>query len=108
MKYYKLEYNSLNIKETGTQFQCVNVEEIGDMQNNIFPLEGLIDFSFRLPVPIMESRAKPTTILSVIPINNRFLVLKNYFIDFLKNFDIGICQNWNIKVNKIVNIVFTS
>jgi hypothetical protein len=98
MKYFKLEYNSLNIKETGTQFQCENVEKIGDIQSNLFPLEGYIDFTFELPIPIMDLKAKSTTILNAIPINHRFLILKNYFIDFLKDFDIGKFQSWNIKV----------
>ncbi|WP_290860393.1 hypothetical protein [Flavobacterium sp.] len=76
----------------------MSVEKIGDIQSNIFPMEGSIDFSFDLPIPIMQSKAKPTTILNVIPVNNRFLILKNYFIDFIKNFEIGEFESWKIKV----------
>lgn len=100
MKYYKLEYNSLNIKETGTQFQCVSVEKIGDLQENIFPLEGVINFSFELPIPILESKAKKTTLVNAIPINSKFLIFKSYFIDFLKGFNIGKFQTWNIKIKQ--------
>jgi hypothetical protein len=100
MKFFKLEYNSLNIKETGTQFQCVSVEKIGDMQKNIFPLEGLINFSFELPIPIMESKAKQTTLLNAIPINSKFIILKSYFIEFLKKFDIGEFQTWSLKIKQ--------
>ena len=79
MKYFKLEYNSLNIKETGTQFQCVSVEKLGDIQNDSFPMEGLVDFPFDLPIPIMENKAKPTTILNVIPINKGLLDIRRFF-----------------------------
>lgn len=98
MKYFKLEYNSLNIKETGTQFQCTSVEEIGDMQKNIFPLEGKVTFDFELPIPKMDKKAKPTSILNVVPVNNNFLVLKKYFIEFIFNFGITEFQKWDIKV----------
>lgn len=98
MKYFKLEYNSLNIKETGTQFQCVSVEKLGDIQNDSFPMEGLVDFPFDLPIPIMENKAKPTTILNVIPINKDFLILEDSFIDYLKKNDVKGFQTWKLKV----------
>lgn len=100
MKYYKLEYNSLNIKETGTQFQCVSVETIGDIQKNIFPLEGKINFEFELPIPIMESKAKQTTLLNSISIDSKFLIFKDYFLDFLTQFNISEYQTWNIRVKQ--------
>ncbi|HZH70125.1 MAG TPA: hypothetical protein VFD80_06725 [Flavobacteriaceae bacterium] len=97
MKYYKFEYNSLNEKETGTQFQCAD-GYIGDMQRNIFPMEGKIEFEFELPIPYMDKKAKSTTLLNFIPISYDFMVLKNYFIDFIKNYNIGEFQEWSIKV----------
>ncbi len=98
MKYYKLEYNSLNINETGTQFQCTSVEEIGDMYDIVIPNEGKIINDFKLPIPKLDKNAKQTTLLNVGPINYGFLVLKNYFIDFLNNFGITEFQKWEIKV----------
>jgi hypothetical protein len=75
--------------------------EVGNMQNDIFPLEGKINFEFELPLPVMEKKAKPTTILYAVPIGGRFLILKNYFIDFLYDFGITEMQRWNIKVKHV-------
>lgn len=104
MKYYKLEYNSLNIKETGTQFQCVS-GYFGDIQSAIFPLEGKIELDFDLPEPIMESKAEPTTLLNVVFIPNRFLIFKDCFLDFLKKFNVGEYQTWKINVHHNHNIL---
>lgn len=104
MKYHKLEYNSLNIKETGTQFQSVE-GYFGDIQNNIFPIEGKINFNFELPEPLMQGKAKPTTMLNAVFIPNGFLIFKDYFISFLNEFNIGEYQTWEMKVlhkNKIL------
>ncbi|HLT33425.1 MAG TPA: hypothetical protein VKZ98_06505 [Aquaticitalea sp.] len=104
MKYYKLEYDLLNHKETGTQFQCVN-GYFGDIQSAIFPMEGKIDFEFDLPEPILENKAKPTTLLNAVFISNQFLVFKDYFLDFLKKFNVGEHQTWKIKVHHNHNIL---
>lgn len=98
MKYYKLTYDALNTEITGTQFQSTEVF-FGDIQKNIFPSEGKINFDFVLPEPFLEKKAKPTTYLNVIMIPGRFIVLKDYFIDFLKNFNIGEYQTWKLKVH---------
>ena len=44
-KYYILRYNSLNLKETGTQFQSID-GVLGDIQQDFIPFEGKIDFDF--------------------------------------------------------------
>lgn len=98
MKYYKLEYNNLNIKETGTQFQCVD-GYLGDIQSNIFPIEGKIDFNFKLPEPLMQDKAKPTTLLNAVFTANGFMIFKNYFINFLDDFNVDEFQTWKIKVH---------
>jgi len=98
MKYYKLEYNSLNTKETGTQFQSTE-GYFGDIQNNIFPIEGKIDFNFELPEPFMQDKAKPTTLLNAVFITNGFLIFEDHFIDFLRMFSIGEYQTCKIKVH---------
>lgn len=105
MKYYKLSYNSLNIKETGTQFQSID-GIMGDIQQNFIPFEGEINFPFKLPTPFLQTKAKPTTFLHVMMIPDWFMVFKDYFIDFLKKFNIGEYQTWKLDVhhnNEIIN-----
>ncbi|UPQ80070.1 hypothetical protein M0M57_04360 [Flavobacterium azooxidireducens] len=105
MKYYKLNYNSLNTKETGTQFQSTE-GIIGDIQSDFIPFEGKINFAFKLPEPFLEKKAKQTTYLNVIMIPSWFNVFKDYFIDFLNGFKIGEYQTWRLKVHqngKIIN-----
>ena len=105
MKYYRLNYNSLNIKETGTQFQSID-GIMGDIQQNFIPFEGEINFPFKLPTPFLQAKAKPTTFLHVMMIPEWFMVFKDYFIDFLKKFNIGEYQTWKLDVhhnNEIIN-----
>lgn len=107
MKYYWLTNNGLNIKETGVQFQCIKMAKMGGIQSDSIPFEGKIVWRFELPEPILQTRAKPTTYLSVVPIPSWFLVVKNYFVDFLKNSNLDEFQDWSLKVhhrNKIIDV----
>ncbi|HMQ06711.1 MAG TPA: hypothetical protein PKC30_05385 [Saprospiraceae bacterium] len=52
----------------------------------------------------MDTRAKQTTLLNVVAISF-FLVLKDYFIDFLTHFDIGDYINWPLKVYHQKNLI---
>jgi hypothetical protein len=99
MKYYRLLYNSLNKKVTGTQFQCIT-GHFGDMQSENLPFEGKIDFDFDLPIPKLENKAKLTAYLKVMYIDGPFLVLDNDFIYFLRQFNIDETQTWNIEVKQ--------
>ncbi len=94
----------MNIKETGTQFQSID-GNFGDIQSINFPIEGKIDFNFALPEPFMERKAIPTTLLNAVFISNGFLIFKDYFIDFLKNFSIDEYQTWKIKVHYKNNVL---
>ncbi|WP_396151512.1 hypothetical protein [Flavobacterium sp.] len=98
MKYYLLQQLSSNIKETGTQFQCVE-GIIGDIQQDFIPDEGIIDFAFKLPEPFMEKKAIPTTRLYVGMIPSWFIVFRDYFVNVLKEFNVGEFQDWDIKVH---------
>lgn len=105
MKYYRLNYNSLNIKETGTQFQSID-GIMGDIQQDFIPFEGEINFPFELPTPFLQTKAKHTTFLHVMMLPDWFMVFKDYFIDFLKKFNIGEYQTWKLHVyhnNEIIN-----
>ena len=99
MKYYLLQQLSSNIKETGTQFQCVE-GIIGDIQQDFIPYEGKIDFAFKLPEPFMEKKAIPTTRLYAGMIPSWFIVFRDYFVNVLKEFNVGEFQDWDIKVHR--------
>lgn len=106
MKYYKL-IESINTKEIGVYPQVTHTKQFVEIQEFGLGFNKHIQRQFILPEPIFENKAKETTIISVTAINNSvFLVLKNYFIDFLKNFKIANFQFWNINVyhkNQLVN-----
>lgn len=105
MKFYKLEYNSLNKKETGTQFQSTT-GIVGDIQCNHIPFEGKINFAFNLPEPILEKKAKLTSYLNSMIMPSWFLILHNDFVEFITNFNLGEYQVWKIKIHfngKIIN-----
>lgn len=99
MKYYKLSYNAINEKVTGTQFQCIT-GYFGDMQNDNLPFEGRIDYDFKLPIPHLENKGKLTAYLKVMFIDSRFLVLENDFIAFLKQFNFDEIQTWAIEIKQ--------
>lgn len=98
MKYYRLNHNGLNIKETGTQFQSLS-GIAGDIQKDFIPQEGRIDFNFVMPEPFMEVKAKQTTYLYAMILPSQFFIFKDYFITFLKNFNLDENQDWSIKVH---------
>lgn len=94
MKYYKLTFSS-NINEVGTVPQseeCI----MGDIQQDFIPLQGEIDFDFKLPEPILEKKAKQTSHIKVVAIS-RFLVIDDNLLNLLKSFSIGNHQSWRIK-----------
>jgi hypothetical protein len=97
MEYYLLSYNSLNIKETGTQFQCIE-GVFGDIQSETLPFDGEIEIKFSLPVPFMENKAKQTSLLNVTFIPGWFLVLKEDFISFINPFLSSNFQKWKLSI----------
>lgn len=99
MKYYQLIYNSLNKDVTGTQFQSVS-GEFGDIQNENIPFEGRIEYDFKLPMPILEDKARLTSYVNVTFIPNWFLVLEKKFISFLRKFNIDEFQVWDIRLKQ--------
>ena len=104
MKYYKLTPIGANREEIGVSPQSTECY-FGDVQKEFIPFEGKINFDFELPIPKLRTKAKISTMLSVAAIPAKFLVIKNYFINFLKDFDIGHYQKWDIEVkhkNKII------
>jgi len=98
MKYYKL-IESINNKEIGVYPQVIKTDQALEIQEFGLGYNEHLHKQFILPEPILRNNARETTMISVTAINNNiFLVLKNYFIDFLKNFKIANFQSWKIDV----------
>lgn len=96
MKYYKL-IESINTKEIGVYPQVIKTNQALEIQEFGLGFNEHIQKQFILPEPILQNKARETTMISVTAINNNvFLVLKNYFIDFLKDFKIADFQSWKI------------
>lgn len=98
MKYYLFFHIGANRKEIGINPQSTE-GYFGDIQKDIIPIEGRIDFDFELPIPKLDKKANPTTMLSVVMIPPWFIIVKKHFIEFLKEFNIGCFQQWPIDVN---------
>ncbi len=96
MKYYKL-IESINTKEIGIYPQVIKTNQALEIQEFGLGFNEQIQKQFILPEPILQNKARETTMISVTAINNTvFLFLKNYFIDFLKDFIIADFQSWKI------------
>tara|TARA_R110001583_G_C5533281_1_gene398750 strand:- start:91 stop:768 length:678 start_codon:yes stop_codon:yes gene_type:complete len=98
MKYYKLTTIGANRNEIGISPQSKS-GYFGDIQKDFIPFEGKINFDFDLPIPKLQDKANPTSMLDVVMIPTWFLVLKIDFISFFKNFNIMNYQQWAIEVN---------
>lgn len=98
----KIEYSffknrSLSIKEMGaipqsetTKMIAFNIDRIG--------YEGPIVAPLIPPEPILLPNAKLTTILNVVSVNSGiFIICRDYFIDFLKDFELGEYTVWPMK-----------
>ncbi len=100
MKFYKFK-NSLITKEIGKYPQSKSVNKWGDLDT--VPYTGRkqpITEIWDIPEPIMQKKAKPSTLLHVIPFSNGiFLVLKKHFISFLKEFNVDHFNSWELKVH---------
>ena len=67
---------------------------------DLFGFEGPITVPLIPPVPILSNNARPTTVLSIISLNSLiFIVARDYFIDFLKDFELGEYKVWPIKIH---------
>ena len=98
MKYYKLTHIGVNRDEIGISPQGCG-GDVGDIQKDFMPREGIIDFDFKLPIPKLKHKAIATTLLDIGMIPFTFLVVNNNFIDLVKDYKIGDFQNWPIKVH---------
>lgn len=98
MKYYKLTTLGASRKDIGVSPQSTECH-FGDIQKDFIPYEGVIDFEFELPIPKLRNKARATSMLDVVAIPSTFLVMSKYFLDFLKNFELGAYQKWDIQVH---------
>ncbi len=96
MKYFKLT-NSSNIEKIGVYPQCENIKDVGDVQKDFIPCQGVINFDFKLPEPNLEKKAKQTSLINVVAVPTLFLVIEDDLLSLFKDFDIGNYQSWKIR-----------
>ena len=96
--YYYLG-NSIEKKQIGKFPQSITTAKRGNLDDIMkeSPIQGIPD----LPEPIIVPKALPSTYLGGTTSINTiyFLVLKDYFIEFLKVFKVGEYQTWPLKVH---------
>jgi hypothetical protein len=95
MDYYFLT-PSANHKKVGVFPQSQSAHNFVEIQEKPFDLQRKIDLEFEIPIPILEMKARFTSMLSVVPIPSWFLVFENRFIDFISNFNLPIYQTWKM------------
>lgn len=99
MKYFLLS-DSINNKEIGCFPQSQTFINVGSLRDDdLLMRNGLINRKIIIPELQLMNKAIPSTIISS-PVNNsNFLVTKNYFIEFLRNYKLGKIQYWNLLVH---------
>jgi len=103
MKYYWLT-NSLKTKEIGKYPQSISPISLGNITsiNNENPFDDTVPINekkIQLPGPSIHPKSKTTSYLKIDTIGfTVFLVLKNYFLEFLKDFNIPKYQAWSINI----------
>ncbi|MBT8265502.1 MAG: double-CXXCG motif protein [Bacteroidia bacterium] len=103
MNYYNLT-NSLDTQVIGKYPQSILPKSIGNIRD-IGEADGIVEII--VPEPVIHNEAKATTYLKINHINSqKFLVLHQGFIDFIKDFNIEEHQSWNIKVHHGKNILY--
>lgn len=100
----KIEYSffknrSLSIKEMGAIPQSETTKMISFNINGM-GYEGPIVAPLIPPEPILLPNAKLTTILNAVCVNSGiFIICRDYFIDFLKDFELGEYTVWPMKIH---------
>jgi len=105
MKFFVLS-DSIDYKEIGCFPQSQTFINVGSIHDDdLIMHNGLISKKIILPELQLMNKANLSTIISSPVSNNDFLVSKNYFIEFIKNFKIGEIQYWNILVHHKKTII---
>lgn len=101
MKYYKLEHNWNITKEIGHYPQIDRRVSLGDDYEMIEQIaqHRAIGKKWIVPELGLNDKARRTTLASNCISSLVFLILKDYFLDFLKDFNLDDCQDWPIKVH---------
>ena len=99
MNYYQLTHIGANRAEIGIAPQSTSCLSYGDIQRVKIPTNEPIAEKFELPVPILEKKARPSTMISVVAVPYNFLILKSYFIEFIQEFTIPEFQFWPLEVH---------
>lgn len=96
MKYFRL-HGDYNGKVVGVYPQSTNCD-FGDIQKMEIFQNNQILSDFKLPIPKLRKKAKPTSLLSVVAIPPRFLTIDSALMQFLVKFSTEPIQSWKIKV----------
>ena len=100
MKYYKLEHKGAELKEIGSFPQLEKLVNLGDYEKiGLMASRNPIIIKWVPPELGFGHKARQTTLLSSCISSAIFLILKNYFIDFLSDFINGPFQTWPMKVH---------
>jgi len=97
----------MNTQEIGKYPQDGGVKKVGSFHINC-PVLGWDNPVTEIPILpelIISTRAKPTSYITNTAIPNWFLIIKNYFIDFLNDFSIQDHQFWQLKVHHKSSII---
>lgn len=99
MNYYLFKNRSVSIKEMGAIPQSETTKLIA-FNSNELGYEGPITVPLVPPEPILLPKAKVTSFLNVVSVNSGiFIVCRDYFIDFLKGFNLSEYKVWPIKIH---------
>lgn len=99
MKFFVLS-DSIDNKEIGCFPQSQTFINVGSIRDeDMIMHNGLISRKIIIPELQLMNKAILSTIISSPVDNSNFLVTKNYFIEFLKNFKLGEIQHWNLLVH---------
>lgn len=100
MKYYWIQ-PSINLRQVGVFPQCSEANNAVEMQEYGFGFFDKISKEFKLPEPIVQRKAKPTDMLSVVPIPAPiFLVLTERLLDCFISNSIEAYQSWELATFK--------
>lgn len=108
MKYYKLSKVIDKLDEIGKYPQVETMFQLGDI-DYVYEIKRHNPYyeNWQIPEPILHTKAKPTTLIDggyISPLI--FLILKDSFIPFLKEFNIADFQTWAIKVHHNKEILY--
>lgn len=88
---------SIKSREVGVFPQSQTAYDFADIQEKRFDLEEKIELDFTLPRPIIDKKAKLTSMLSVVVVPSWFLVLDTKLVETISRSKLSLFQTWNLE-----------